>query len=65
MISERIFDNIPPQMRILNMVIPMHPNALQQFRFKLERWKPYKAARLPTIHDVIIDVKQFPTVANF
>ena len=39
MISERISDDIPPQMKILNMVIPL------QFELKFERCKPYKAAR--------------------
>ena len=58
MISERISDDIPPQMKILNMVIPI----LIQFcnLFKLERCKPYKAARHPRMCDVINDVKLFP-----
>ena len=51
MISERISDDIPPQMKILNMVIPilMHfcSGALQ-------------AACNPMICDVINDVKLFP-----
>ena len=58
MISERISDDIPPQMKILNMVIP-HSNALLQ---------PHNTARHPTKYDVINDVKLFPagyTVANF
>ena len=39
-----------------------HSNALLQFRLKLERCKPYKTERHPTICDVIKDVKLFPTV---
>ena len=39
-----------------------HSNALLQFCFKLECCKLYKAARHPTICDVINDVKLFPTV---
>ena len=61
MISERISDNIPSQMKTLNMVIP-HSNALLQFDLKLERCKPHKAPCHPTKGDVIDDVKLFPTV---
>ena len=57
MISKRISDDIPPQMKILNMVIPI----LMQF-FNLELCKPRKTARHPTKCDVINDVKLFPTV---
>ena len=39
-----------------------HSNALLQFELKLERCKPYTAARHSTICDVIYDVKLFPTV---
>ena len=39
-----------------------HSNAFLQFRLKLERCKPYKTERHPTICDVINDVKLFPTV---
>ena len=39
-----------------------HSNALLLFPLKLERCKLHKAARQPTICDVINDVKQFPTV---
>ena len=35
MISERIYDNIPPQMKILNMVI-LHPNAQVTFSFQID-----------------------------
>ena len=56
MIYERISDDIPPQMKILNMVIPilMHLCSL--------RCKPHKAARHPRKCDVINDVKLFPTL---
>ena len=57
MISERISDDIPPQIKILNIVIP-HSNAL----LKLEHCEPHKAARHPTKGNVIDDVKLFPTV---
>ena len=39
-----------------------HSNAILQFRLKLERCEPHKAARHPTKGDVIEDVKLFPTV---
>ena len=39
-----------------------HANELLQFELKLERCKPYKAARHSTICDVIYDVKLFQTV---
>ena len=47
-----------------------HSNATLQFELKLERCKPFKAARHPTNFDVINEVKLFPavyriTVANF
>ena len=45
-----------------------HSNGFLSFCLKLERCKPQKAARHPTICDVINDVKLFPTVytvANF
>ena len=61
MISERISDDIPPQMKILNMVIPILMHILQ-FELKLVRCKPRKAARHPTKCDVINDVILFPTV---
>ena len=60
MISESISDDITPQMKILNMVIPIH--ALLQFRLELERWKLHKAACHQMRCDVIYDVKLFPTV---
>ena len=69
MISERISDDIPPQIKILNNGYP-HSNALLQFELKLERCKPHEAALHPTKGDVIDDVKLFPqyiagyTVAN-
>ena len=39
-----------------------HSSALLQFCLKFERCKPQKAARRPTICDVINDVQQFPAV---
>ena len=62
MICESISDNIPPQMKILKMDIPIMHNALLQFCFELERWKPHNAARHSIKYDVIYDVKLFPTV---
>ena len=56
MISEHISDDIPPQIKIWNMVIPL------QFHFELERCKPHRAACHPTKYDVIDNAKQFPTV---
>ena len=61
MISKRISDDIPPQMKILNMAIPI-PKALLQFPLKLEYCKPYKAAHHPAICDIIYDAKLFLTV---
>ena len=64
MISERISDDIPPQMIILNTVIPI----LMRFYSLVSNWsvasriKPYKGVRHPTKCDVINDVKLFPTV---
>ena len=58
MISERISDN----MKILNMVIYLHSNALLQSCLKLGRCKPHKAACHPTTWDVINDIKLFATV---
>ena len=55
--SDRISDDIPPEMKILNMVIPI----LMHFR-KRALQPAYKAARHPTISDVINDAKLFPTV---
>ena len=62
MISERISDDIPPQMKMLNMDIPILMHLLLLSHLKLERCKPHKAARHPTKCDVINDVKLFPTV---
>ena len=60
MISERMSDNIPPQMKILNMVIPILMHL--QFELELERCKPHKATRHSMKFDVITDAKLFPTV---
>ena len=61
MISDRISDNIPPQMTILNMVIPilMH---FCIFCLKLEYCKPHNAAPHPKKCDIINDIILFPTV---
>ena len=64
MISERISDNIPPQMKIF-IYGYRHSNALLQFHLKLEHCKAHNTARHPTRCDIINDVKLFPTVANF
>ena len=64
MISERISDDIPPLMKILNMVIPI----LMRFYSLVSNWnvvsriKPYKGVRHSTKCDVINDAKLFPTV---
>ena len=64
MISDRISDNIPPQVKILNMVIPI----LMRFYSLISNWsvasciKSYKGIRHPTKCDVINDIKLFPTV---
>ena len=39
-----------------------HSNAFLQFRIKMERCKPHKAARHPTKWEVVNEVKLFPTV---
>ena len=57
MISERVSDDIRPQMKNLNMVIPI----LVHF-CKLEHSKQHTVAHHPTKCDVINDVKLFPTV---
>ena len=64
MISERISDDIPPQMKILNMVIPI----LMRFYKLVSNWsvagriKAHKGVRHPTKCGVINDIKLFPTV---
>ena len=55
MISELISEDIPPQMNILNMVIPV----LMHF-CSLEHCKPHNAALMKC--DVINDVKLLPTI---
>ena len=66
MISESISADIPPEIKFLNMFIPilMHFCIL----FLTGALQRYEAARHPTICKVINDVKLFPTVytvANF
>ena len=58
MITESISDDIPPQMKILIMVIPR----ILQFCLKLEHSKPHNGACHPTKCDVINEVKLFPAV---
>ena len=64
MISERISEDIPPQAKILNMVIPI----LMSFYNLVSNWsaassiKTHHGIRHPTKGDVINDVKLFPTV---
>ena len=47
LISDHISDDIPPQMEIVNMFIPL------QFCLKLERFMLYKTACRPMKRDVI------------
>ena len=59
-----ISEDIPPQMKILNMVIPI----LMRFYNLVSNWsvasriKPHKGVLHPTKCDLINDVKLFPTV---
>ena len=63
-ISQRISDYIPPQMKLLNMVIPI----LMRFYRLISHWstasriKPYKGVRHLTKCDLINDIKLFLTV---
>ena len=54
---DRIYDDVPPRLKILNTVIPI----LMHF-CKLEHCKPHKAPRHPMKCDIIYDVKLFPIV---
>ena len=61
MISQRISDDIPPKMKIMNMVIPI----LMHFWSFVSNWSftsLHKTAHQPTKSDVITDVKLFLTV---
>ena len=61
MISDRISEDKPPQMKILNTVIPI----LMHFCSVVLNWslcKLHKATQHPMKCDVINDVKLFPTV---
>ena len=64
MISEGISDDIPSQIKILNMVIPV----LMRFYRLFSNWsvesciKSHNGVRHATKCDVIIDVKLFQTV---
>ena len=61
MISDRISDNVPPEMKIFIYGYP-HFNAHLQFPLKLKHCKLNKAACQPMKCDVINYVKQFPTL---
>ena len=60
MISDRISDDIPPQMKMLKYGYH-HSNVLLQFCLKLERCKAHKVVRHPTKSGVINGVKLFQT----
>ena len=60
MISERISNDVPAQMKILNM--DPHSNAILQFCLKFEHCKPHNSTYHPRKCDIINDVKLFPTV---
>ena len=64
MISKRISDNIPPQMKILNILIPilMHLYSLVSNWSVASCIKLHKGVRHQMKLDVINDVKLFPTV---
>ena len=53
MISETISNDIPPQMKILNMVIPILMHSAVSSRMEHMIIKPHKVARHPTICEVI------------
>ena len=64
MISEHTSDDIPPQMKILNMVIPivMHFCSFISNLSVASRIKPHKGIHHQMKCDVINDIKLFPTV---
>ena len=64
MICDRIFDDIPPQMKILNMAIPnlMRFYSLVSKLSVASRIKTHKGVRHKMKCGVINDVKLFPTV---
>ena len=64
MISERISDDIPPQIKILNMVIPnlMLFYSLVSNLSVVSRIKPHKGVYHQIKRDVINDVKLFLTI---
>ena len=64
MISYSISNNIPPQIKILNIVM-IHSNAFLHFRLKMEFYKPHKAVHHPTKCDVINDVKLIINLMSF
>ena len=60
-ISEHISDDIPSQMKILNMVIPILMHFFSFVSNLSVTIKPHRAASHPEICDVINDVKLSPT----
>ena len=64
MIFERISDDIPPQIKILNLVIPI----LMRFYSLISNWsvasriQPHKCVRYQMKRDIINAVKLFSTV---
>ena len=58
MISDRISNDIPPQIKILNVVVPI----LMHFCNLVSNCKPHIAARHPMKCDIINDIKLFPKV---
>ena len=61
MISKRISDDLPLQMKTLNMDIPILMYFCSLRRLKLDHYKSHKAKRLPMKYDIIIDIKLFQT----
>ena len=56
MISDHISDQMPPKMKILNMVISiLISNALLQFPLRLERCKLHEAAGHPLFYIIQSD----------
>ena len=64
MISERINNDIPPQIKILNMVIPilMHFYSIVSNLSVASGIKPHKGVHHPIKCDIINDIKLFLTV---
>ena len=58
MICERIFNHIAPQMKILNIAIPI----LMHFCSLVSNWSVENCIKLDVIRHIINDIKQFPTI---